>query len=138
LRKDDNGCIPGHHSADDPFDALFEHADIEIDEQSEMQVGKLQIRQQLAVVDGQEPVYRFEFENDMPLNEQVETQSIFDADALIDERNQRLCLKSDTSLAKFYAEAGLLNRLKQAGTQGLVYLERGIHEDSGKFFDILR
>ena len=128
----------GHGSANCPSHAQFEQGDIEVDQQSETQVGKFQVGQQLALMDRQQLFDCLEFENYPFFNEKIESQSSIDPDSTIDNRYGGLSFVPDASFGQFHAEARFVDRFEQPRAEGLVNFESRIHQRPRKLLQFQR
>lgn len=68
----------------EPLDAVFEHRDMEVDKQADWRFTEPQVRQELGVVNGQELVHRFDFDDKSARKIEVHHQRLFERHPFID------------------------------------------------------
>src|SRR5262245_1212567 len=78
--------------ADHSFQAIFQKRDVEVDEQTQTKVGRLQIRKHLGLVDTGELIYGLHLDNDSATHKEVQPLS-FDEYALVGDEDFLLILE---------------------------------------------
>jgi hypothetical protein len=68
----------------EPLDAVFEHRDVEVDEEADWRLTEPQIGQELGVVNGQELTYGFDFDDKSARKIEIHYQRLFERHPFID------------------------------------------------------
>src|SRR5437870_4723945 len=80
----------------DSFDAVFEGAHVEVDDQAQLAARDPEIADNLSGVDRGQLLHSFEFENDFPFDQEVD-KLLSDLLTLVEDRNFELALKVDVA-----------------------------------------
>ncbi len=92
----------------------------------------------MSFVYGLKFINRFYFDNNAIGNKQINTKPLIQVEALIMNRNWPLALKLDSSKLEFTAKARFVNRLKEPGTKGTMYLECRVYDIASNCIGFLR
>jgi hypothetical protein len=90
---------------------------------AQLEASKLQVAEKLRAMDVDQLVHGLYLEHDLAHHEQVEPVALFNRDAGIMERQQKLPLEVQPGLTEFVGQAGLVGALEQARPERLVHLD---------------
>jgi len=99
-------------SQDDPADAITDQGDVEIDEQPQPLAGELEICEHLSLVDGEQPLYGLEFNDDAAVDQGIDAKSCIDLKSVVQHRKHELTLSREFSLSELVEEASFVDVLK--------------------------
>jgi hypothetical protein len=100
---------------------------VEINEKPETLSAKFQIGQKLSLEQRQESLNRLEFNNDLIINQQVESQPAINSYIVVCDWKIYLALKVNIALVQFVTQTLLVDRFQQSRSQSGVHTERGIN-----------
>ncbi len=83
------------------------------------------------MVQARERLHRFDFNNDLALNKDVDAVACIYLQALIDHWQHQLALNPNASRCEFMSQALLINRFKQTWPKRPVHLQAGIDNQAG-------
>lgn len=89
-------------------------------------------------MDRRQGVDRFDFHQHAFLDEKVETKANFQTGIALDDWHANLTLDVQASLPKLFREAGFIDRLEQARTEGAMHRQGRIHGYSSDPFIVFR
>jgi len=78
-----------HH----PLDPVAQNRDVEVEEQSGVDLGEPQVREQLRFVDRQEALHGLQFHNHSPSHHHIQPGAAIEPHAFVDHRQRNLALK---------------------------------------------
>ncbi len=73
-----------------------------------MAAGQLEVGQQLGFMDWSDPIDRFELDDDLAIDEQVESIAAVDEDIFVDDGQRRLSLKIQPALGELLHQASFI------------------------------
>ena len=85
----------------DAADAVFEGRDVEIDEQAEGAAFEFKVGQELGVVDGEEFGHGLELDDELVLDDEIESIAAIECYAFVYEGRVALTFESETRLGEF-------------------------------------
>ena len=94
------------YSADD---ALCQERDIEVDQQADPFVGQLEVGQKLSLVNRQQFLHGFQFQNDFVLHKEIDLVTAVQLQALVLDGKVDLPLKAQPPKPEFMAKALLVS-----------------------------
>ncbi len=101
-------------SEDEAANPVLQDCDVEVDEEADAAAAQAEVSEKLGVMDGRQPINRLEFEDKGSGNQEVETVSGIEPNALVGERNRDLPLEGEAPQSEFMAEAFLVDRLQES------------------------
>lgn len=106
-------------------EALLEEGDVEVDEESDGQAQEFEVGDELGFVDGEEAVHGFELEDDMAVDDEVETVAAVEGEAFVGEGERNLTLDVKFAQGELMREAVLVGRFEKSRPQVAVDLDAG-------------
>ena len=107
-------CLCGKGCLDDSSDdALREERDVEINQQSYSFTGQLQVCQELGLMNRQQFLHRFQFQNNFALHQQIDLVTTVQLQPFVVDGQIHLSLKSQFPKAKLVAKALLVSRFQK-------------------------
>ena len=103
-----------------------------------MDAAQPQIGQQLRLMDRQESLNSFDFDDDETLDSQIDTVSGIDLDALVDQRENDLRFDREPELMQLPGETHLVCTFEQAWPKSRVHLDCTLNNCAGEFVDLHR
>ena len=98
---------------------------MEVNHESDGQVGEPQIRQRLRKMDRQHSVDRLHFDDDGTLHQQIEAIHAIQRDSLVDQWDTLLSEKPNPAVRQFVLQAGRVGGFEQARPQQAVNFDSG-------------
>jgi hypothetical protein len=98
---------------------------VEVDEQPYLETTEFQIGQYLCKMQREQFLHCFEFENDAVFDDEIDSVSGVQLNAVIDDRKPHLMCERDTVLRELIAETCVVSAFKAAGTEFAVDFESG-------------
>lgn len=92
--------------------------DVEVDKQAHGNSTETHIRQKLSFVDRVDRFDGLHFNDDFPLNDQVDSISDFELLTFIYDRQRNLTRDFQTSLSQFMSEASLIGTFEESRAEG--------------------
>lgn len=105
--------------------AVFEHGDIEVDEESDTFVRESEIGDELSFVYGKHLLNGFEFNNDSIGYEEVDSKASVEAFTLVHNRKFDLTLKLDAAPCEFAREAHFIRGFQESRAKVAMHFNRG-------------
>jgi hypothetical protein len=109
-------CLGAWESIGETLDALPEKSDIEVDKKAEAEAGQTKVRDDLSLVDGQNDIHCFQFNDNAIVYQNVDAQIRAQAVALIDNGDLGLRGKIKVPLRKLDEHAFVVDALQEPGT----------------------
>src|SRR4051812_16457380 len=101
------------------MDSLDDGVSVEVDQQPQLEAGKSKVRQELCAMDIGHAVYRLQFHNDRPFDDEVSPESSSDFHALVDGRNRDFSLKTKVALLQFEGKCTRVSGLQEPDAKHL-------------------
>ncbi len=98
-----------------------------------MEVGQLEIGEELGAMKADDPFSGFHFHDELPPDHEVQSKIRWQPNSFVLHREQDLRLKLNVAQSKLDLQATLINRFKQAGPEVTMNLDRSPDDDSGQF-----
>lgn len=126
------GSAALRHSVGNAFDSIFKTDFAEVDQQPETTITQSQLSENLFAMDGGESFDRFQFNDDLILDQKVSAETFVKNEFIIVDGNCDLSLDPNSLLPQFVSKADLVNRFKQSGASLGVNLERRVENGFGQ------
>src|SRR5262249_54424106 len=110
---------------DDTTNPIGQQADIEVDEQSKIQLHLPQVMAKLRLVHPVNPLERLHLDDDRVLDQKVQPKAARKPDALVLERQWFLLLKREAAVSELKRQARLVRRLEHAGSELAINIQCG-------------
>ena len=120
-------------SDDESPQAILQQSRMEIEQQAEAQPAHAEVGQDLGIVRRQEIRNSFDFDDQLPVHENVRTKTFGELGAFVGDRDSGLALEGDLRLLQLVAEAAFINRLQHARSRQLVHLDGQPDDPFGQF-----
>ena len=109
---------------DAPEDAVFEEADVEVQEQAAGEARELEIGDQLSFVDGSEGINALDLDDHPSFDQEVDAVAAVELDAVVDNRKRDLALNAQAGFGEFVAQTHLIGGFEQARAESAVNSDR--------------
>jgi len=116
-------CLCGELQ-DSSDDALHQDWDIEVDQQADPFVGQLKVGQKLGLVNRQQFLNGFQFQDDFVLHDQIDLVTTIRFQTFVVDRQDHLPLKAHLPKAKLVAKAFFVSRFQETGAEVAMDLKR--------------
>jgi hypothetical protein len=93
---------------------------------------ELEVGDELGLVDGEQMVHGFDFEDDEAFHHEVEAVAALEGEAFVAQRDGNLSLDAETAQAELTREAALVRRLQKPGSEVAVNLDASADDDVRK------
>ena len=111
---------------DDALDPVPQELDVEVDEESESEVGETEMGQELLRVHRSDALDRFQLNDHLGFNDEVGAESLIEDDMAIANRYRHLALHLKATVAELEGQGSLVDRLKEAGPQSAMHSQRRV------------
>jgi hypothetical protein len=115
----------------DPANALLQQGDIEVDQESDRQLRKLEVGQHLRRVDGIERTYGLQFDQQCLLYDEIHSVPAIEVDSSVLDRQGELAQDLESHAAKLVDKARLVGGLEKAGAERSMDFHRSSDDFSG-------
>jgi len=102
---------------DDPSDPVFEHNEVKINSESNLQAQQAEVRKYLGMINRMQRFLGFDFYNDSAIDYDVGPKATLQLYAVVNERNGFLLFYVQAYFFQFKNEAGLVRRLQGTWAQ---------------------
>jgi hypothetical protein len=106
---------------------------MEIEQQAEAQAAHAEVSQDLCVMRRQDTRNSFDFNDQLPIHENIRAKPFVELDAFIGNRNSGLPFESDPRLLQLMAQAAFINRFQHAGSRQPMHLDGQPDDSLGQF-----
>jgi len=101
---------------------------VEVQQQTELPSGQLQVAQQLGGVDRHKPLNRLDLDDYFVIHQQVQPEPRVELDAVVGNGTRHLPRNAESRFRQFMGEADFVNASQHPGPEGRVDLHRGVHD----------
>jgi hypothetical protein len=115
-----------------PRDAIHQAEFVEVDNQAQGNVQELHMAYDLGLVDGQNLLHGFDFEQETAFRQQAELQALFKGDVFVFDRHLMLPGGVNASEPEFVNQAFLIDAFQQTGSQRAMHFYRGSNDIPAK------
>jgi hypothetical protein len=126
TRRHVENQIPSQNLSDYP--TSDQRCDIKVNNDANALASQLEISKQLCVVDWQEVLDAFQFENDFILNDEVQSIPAIQLYAFVFDGQGHLALKSQPTEVEFVTQTLLISRLEKAWTKRPMHFDGGSND----------
>jgi hypothetical protein len=113
--------------------AVLQQPHMEIKQQAEAQAAHAQVGQDLGVMRRQDIRNSFDFNDQLPVHENVRAKAFVELDAFVSNGNSRLPLEGASRLLQLMTEAALINGFQHARSGQPMHLDRQPDDSFGQF-----
>ncbi len=106
------GRCTAERAENDSANPLFEQPDVEINQETNLAARQVEVGQQLRFVDWRDLFDRFQLDNDLTIDEQVDSIATVDKDVFVNHRQSGLALKIQLALSELMSKTSLIGRFK--------------------------
>ena len=111
--------------ADESLESRLERGDVEVHQQRGVEVGELEVGDDLSLMDGEEKLDRLDLDDDPLVDDKVEAIAAVEQYALVFQGKRPLVLERDAAEGELAAQARFVCRLEQPRAQMPVDLDAG-------------
>ena len=120
------------------MNSVFDFCLIEIDQQADSVFCNFQICQQLSKVDRKNNFDGLELDHHLVVDQEVDPKATIELKFLVQQGYLNLSFDIKPTIGQLVLQALLVDAFKQAGSQGVVNLKRGIDDNAGCLVDRVR
>jgi hypothetical protein len=117
---------------DSACDAVFQESDVEVDKETDLEAGELQVAEELGLVDGNDLVDGLQLNGDGVFDNEVEAVATLDVLAFVDDRKFHLAAVGQAAECELMRETGFIRGFEKAGAEGVVDLNGGTDDGFGE------